>query len=225
VSARTGSPRMLITFSGLDGSGKSTLIAWLRGELERANQAVTVLHMTHDVGVYGCLRRVRDAVTRPRPGERPTPSGAPAPGGRRSLARRMRDAVVWSKLLRRALYPVDLVLFVAVRFVVEHLQRRILVTDRYFYDTLVDVADRGPGRWVRLLERLTPAPDLAVFLDVGPAESYARKGEYSVPYLARRSASYRAVAPLVPSALVLPNDDLAATRRELRRAVWERLGA
>src|SRR5207237_8724461 len=143
------------------------------------------------VGSCGCRRRGRGARTRPRPGERPAPLGAPAPDGRRSLARRMRDAVVWSKLLRRALYPVDPVLFVAVRFFVEHLQRRILVTDRYFYDTLVDVADRGPGRWVRLLERLTPAPDLAVFLDVGPAASYARKGEYSVPYLAPRSASYR----------------------------------
>ena len=77
---------------------------------------------------------------------------------------------------------------------------------------------------MRLLERLTPAPDLAVFLDVGPAESYARKGELSVPYLARRSASYRAVAPLVPTALVLANDDLTATQRELRRAVWEHLG-
>jgi len=224
VNARTRPPYMLITFSGLDGSGKSTLITWLRGELERANQAVTVLHMTHDVGVYGCLRRVRDAVTRLRRGDRPAPSTAPAPVGRRGLARRIRDAVVWNKLLRRAVYPVDLVLFVAVRFFVEHLQRRILVTDRYFYDTLVDVADRGSGPWVRLLERLTPAPDLAVFLDVGPAESYARKGEHSVPYLARRSASYRAVVPLVPTALVLANDDLTATQRELRRAVWERLG-
>ncbi len=31
---------MLITFSGLDGAGKSTLIAWLRTELERLDHPV-----------------------------------------------------------------------------------------------------------------------------------------------------------------------------------------
>ena len=99
------------------------------------------------------------------------------------------------------------------------------MTDRYFYDTLVDVADDGRWFWVRLLERLTPEPDVPVFLDVSPEESYARKGEYSVAYLARRSAGYQAIAPLVLSAVVLPNTDLGATRRALQRAVEERLSS
>src|SRR5436190_2065273 len=44
---------MLITFSGLDGAGKSSLIAWLKDELERRGRAVTVLHMNRDVGRPG----------------------------------------------------------------------------------------------------------------------------------------------------------------------------
>ena len=36
---------MLITFSGLDGAGKSTLIAWLKDTLERRNRRVAVFHM------------------------------------------------------------------------------------------------------------------------------------------------------------------------------------
>src|SRR5437899_2090103 len=137
----------------------------------------------------------------------------------------MRDAIVWSKHLRRVLYPVDLAVFLAIRFYVATVRRRVLVTDRYFYDTLVDVADEGGGFWVRVLQRLTPDPDLAVFLEVSPEESYARKGEYSVDYLARRSAAYRRIAPLVPSAVVLPNADLDATCRALERAVEQRLSA
>ncbi len=217
-------PPMLITFSGLDGSGKSTLIAWLKSELERRHVAVTVLHVGNDVGVYACLRYLRDAVKRIAR-RHPEAAGGKVPPRPHRRTRRVRNAVVWNKPLRRALYPVDLVMFLAVRFFVEHVQRRILVTDRYFYDTLVDVADQGRWFWVRLLERLTPAPDVAVFLDVSPEESFERKREYSVPYLALRSASYRMVAPLVPSALVLPNRDLVATRRALQRAVWERLSA
>ncbi|PYO44354.1 MAG: hypothetical protein DMD33_03195, partial [Gemmatimonadetes bacterium] len=94
-----------------------------------------------------------------------------------------------------------------------------------FYDTLVDVADDGRWFWVRLLERLTPAPDIPIFLDVSPEESYARKGEYSVAYLQRRSAAYQHIAPLVPTAVVLPNADLDDTRRALERAINERLDA
>jgi thymidylate kinase len=222
---------MVITFSGLDGAGKSTLIAWLRGELERRHRPVTVLHMTHGFGAYALLRAARDAVRRligsGNRGEHPRPrwAGRPRAAGLPGVVGRILDAIVWSKPLRRVLYPVDLVIFLAIRFYVATVRRRVLVTDRYFYDTLVDVADDGRWFWVRLLERLTPAPDVPVFLDVSPEESYARKGEYSVAYLARRSAAYRQIAPLVPSAVVLPNADLDATRRALERAIQERLPA
>ncbi|HEY6854406.1 MAG TPA: hypothetical protein VI139_09160, partial [Gemmatimonadales bacterium] len=55
---------MLITFSGLDGAGKSTLIGWLKAELERRKRAVTVLHMTDNVGVYAAVRALRDGLRR-----------------------------------------------------------------------------------------------------------------------------------------------------------------
>ncbi len=220
---------MVISFSGLDGAGKSTLVAWLRAELERRHRGVTVLHLADGVGA-SLLRAARDGVQRfvgRRNGEPPRPrwAGRPRAAGLRGLVGRIRDAIVWSKHLRRVLYPVDLAVFLAIRFYVATVRRRVLVTDRYFYDTLVDVADEGGGFWVRVLERLTPAPDIAVFLEVSPEESYARKGEYSVDYLARRSAAYRRIAPLVPSAVVLPNADLDATCRALERAVEQRLSA
>lgn len=223
---------LVISFSGLDGAGKSTLIAWLRTELERRHRPVTVLPMSDGVGPHALLRAARDAIGRligGRGGEPPAPrprwEGRSRASGLRGLPGRIRDAIVWSKPLRRMLYPVELVVFLAIRFYVATVRRRVLVTDRYFYDTLVDVADDDRWFWVRLLGRLTPEPDVPVFLDVTPEESYARKGEYSVAYLTRRRAAYRAIAPLVPSAIVLPNTDLSATRHALERAVEERLSA
>src|SRR5256886_9517851 len=38
---------MVISFSGLDGAGKSTLVAWLRAELERRHRGVTVRSEEH----------------------------------------------------------------------------------------------------------------------------------------------------------------------------------
>ena len=227
---------LVITFSGLDGAGKSTLIDWLERELQRRHRPVTVLHMGDHVGVYAGLRAARDSLQRMlRPwgnrdagngdDARPRWAGPPPARGLVGLANRMRQAILWSKPLRRVVYPVDLLIFLAIRFYVATIRGRILVTDRYFYDTLVDVADEGRWFWVRLLQRFTPAPDLPVFLDVSPEESYARKGEYSVNYLARRSTAYRHIAPLVPSAVVLPNNNLDDTRRALARAISERLKA
>lgn len=228
---------MLITFSGLDGAGKSTLIDWLKGELERRHRVVTVLHMTDNVGVYATVRALRDGLRRltgrknvvepdlPRmAGEVPRQdTHGPVARRVRALLWWLRDTLLWNKPIRRALYPVDLLIFQAFRFYIEALRGRVLVTDRYFYDTLVDVADDGRWFWVRLLERVTPAPDVPVFLEISPEESFARKGEYTVPYLARRRAAYGAVQPLVARALVLHNTDLTTTQRLLARAVLEPL--
>jgi hypothetical protein len=207
---------MLITFSGLDGAGKSTLVRWLRHTLERQNRRVVVFHMNDHVGVYAYLRQLRNQL-----------GGAPPPA--RSVAagplRRVRDALLWGKLLRRAIYPFDLLLFLVYRLYHESIRRRVVIMDRYFYDTLVDVADGRHWGVLRLLQRLTPTPDLAVLLDVGPEESYARKRDYPIEYLRSRWLAYRTVFPWVQGALVIKNDDLHAAQQAIARLVGERLAA
>src|SRR5256714_4103383 len=154
---------MLITFSGLDGAGKSTLVRWLQQTLERQNRRVVVFHMNDHVGVYAYLRRLRD-----RLGGAPPRSGTGGGGG---ALHRVRDALLWGKLLRRVIYPLDLLLFLAYRLYHEFICRRVVIMDRYFYDTLVDVADGRHWGLLRMLQRLTPTPDVAVLLDVGPHQS------------------------------------------------------
>lgn len=211
---------MLITFSGLDGAGKSTLIDWLRAEVAR-RRPVTVLHMNDHVGVYASVRALRDWILRRPPDAGPVfPPGSEA--GARGLAR-LRNAVLWSDTVRRLLYPLDLVIFLCYRLYYEKLRRCVMIMDRYFYDRLVDVANGRGWRWLRFLVRLTPTPHVAILLDITPAESHARKGEYTIPYLARRWEAYRTIFPWVRSGVVLPNTDLAATKRALARLVLERL--
>jgi thymidylate kinase len=229
---------VLITFSGLDGAGKSTLIARLERDLAEARHGSVVLHMNDHVGVHAYLRMLRNWVGAKSPNPAPSEwqaararaareAAAPVGWRRRLKGRlvRLRNAVVWSKGLRRALYPLDLVVFLAYRLYVERVRRRVLIMDRYFYDTLVDVGDGGRGAWLGLLERLTPTPDVAVYLDVDPETAFARKGEYTVEYLRRRHERYRAVLPRVRSCVALPVGELAATHAALRAAVMARLVA
>jgi thymidylate kinase len=209
---------MLVTVSGLDGSGKSTLLRCLRTALEVDERPVVICHLNHDIGVFAAgrwlrnrlkvssLRRLEPGAIRPRVGS----------------WGRIRYAAVWNKPLRRVLYFVDLAIFVLYRLAVEKAGRRVLLMDRYFYDTLVDVAGGGSWRMARVLAWLIPRPDLAVLLNVSPEEAFARKGEYSVPYLTERLAAYRRVFAWVPSAIVLDHVQLGTSAEELRRVIRER---
>jgi thymidylate kinase len=218
---------MLITFSGLDGAGKSTLIEFLRTALERQQRRVAVLRLNDQVGIYAYVRMLRDRLQgRPQvlltpgaPDPRAQKSQRPAPRGVRGLWSRLRTALIWNKQVRRLLYPIDLFIFACQRVYIERFRGRVLITDRYFYDTLVDVST-GPDRlWTRLLERITPAPTVPVLLDISPEESFRRKGEFSVDYLRRRSDAYRQLFERVPGAIRIANNDLNTTQAVLLQAV------
>jgi thymidylate kinase len=196
---------MLITFSGLDGSGKSTMIRSLAAALEVRQLSVMVCHMNHDIGVYAAAQGLRDRLL----GLPRRRSGAPPKMGRRLPAspwQGVRYAILWNRPLRRLVYVADLVIFAVFRWYIETVRRRVLIMDRYFYDTIVDVAGPGGWRWARMLARMTPAPTLAVLLNTSPEVAFARKGEHSVAYLTRRWHAYSRVFDWVPAALVIEED-------------------
>lgn len=226
---------MLITFSGLDGAGKSTLIDWLRASLESENRSVTVFHMNDHVGLHAYLRQLRNLVLGKEGKRQPLASNGwedmssrPLTAGPitfKRVVRRVRYRLVWNKTLRRLIYPIDLLVFMAYRLYVERVRNRVLIMDRYFYDTLVDVSTERTRLWTGLLERMTPRPTVPVLLDITPEESYARKAEYSVEYLERRWMGYKRVFRRVPAPVVLPNYDFNESKATLRKVVLEQLSA
>lgn len=209
---------MLITVSGLDGAGKSTLINWLRGTLERDGHRITVLHLNTQVGLYAYARSLRDRLLGPR--EKPWFADAREVEHRhKSPIQRLRTAVVWSKGLREIVYLIDLMLFLGYRFYVETVRRRVFIMDRYFYDSLVDVANGRNWKMLRFLQRLTPTPDLAFLLDVPPEQAYSRKREQPFSYLERRWRAYKVVFPWIPTAVLLGNQDIQTAENGLYRTV------
>jgi hypothetical protein len=162
------------------------------------------LHLNEHVGIYAWTRAVRDLLLGRARVDAP-PRMAPAT----TRLGRLRDGVLWSKLLRRLLYPVDVACFQVMRFCIERLRGRILILDRYFYDRMVDVSGDRDSAWLRLLARITPRPDLAVLLEISPAAAFARKGEYGIDYLQRRHAAYARVFAAVPDCLRLAAGDPA----------------
>ena len=226
---------MLITLSGLDGAGKSTLTEALRDNLEKEGHPAVIFHMNKEVGLYAYVRRGRDAIGRlfgrtPPPvetgpaGARTTSGPKPQPGRAKAMLLEARRRIIWNKGLRRWVDVGDLATFIAYRMYIEKTRGHVLIMDRYFYDRMADVADGRRWRYLRWFAGLVPVPDLAVFVEVSPEEAFSRKGEYSVESMTRRRAIYREIFSWVPGSVILNNDELDRALSELQRLVRKRMG-
>jgi thymidylate kinase len=222
---------MLITLSGLDGAGKSTLAEALKSSLDRDGIPAAIFHMNKDVGIYAYLRNIRDAIKgRPNRADPDLPSEPRSetspgqePGRAKAALLEVRRRVIWNKSLRRWVDLGDLALFHIYRLYVERLRGRILIMDRYFYDRLADQADGRRWNYLRWFARITPVPDVPLLVEVSPEEAFERKGEYSIESMTARSANYREIFSWVPGSVTLSNDKLEVAVETLQRIVADRI--
>jgi thymidylate kinase len=152
------------------------------------------------------------------------PDAARGRGARASVAALARG-FVWNRAVRTLVYPLDLLIFAVYRLRVERAGRRVLIMDRYFYDTLVDVSAGRSSLVAGLLRWLTPTPPVPVLLDISPALAFARKGERTISNLELRREAYRRVFPNGDRGLILEADrDLDENLRAVETAIMERMG-
>lgn len=203
---------LLITFSGLDGSGKSTQIANLRDALYTRGLRASTLAFWDDVVV---LTRYRESfVQRIYGSER----GIGAPD--RPVNRRDKNVRAWYlTLVRHGLYLLD---SLNSRRVVARSRRSavdVIILDRYIYDELANLplASAFSRAFARLLAALVPRPDVALLLDADPDAANARKPEYPVEFMRECRGWYRRLAALLGNMTVIA----PLPPEEARREVWQ----
>jgi thymidylate kinase len=253
--ARRRRPTAVISLSGLDGSGKTTQAQALVDSLgAQGYDAVMAWNrLTFNPSLFWAtapLRVVLRIAVRLRL-MRPAPAEVQADGDvippEHTATRAVRErlpavSVLWVTF-------VALVHAVGVRrATLREIRRgRVVVSDRYVLDSLVQLHDRyahahGVGPQASLLLQLSPAPVATYLLDVSGAEARRRKPEeYSVEELeAHRRAYLREAARLGVHVLdgSRPREELAALigdevtdalhtlpgRRFRRRGPWPRIG-
>jgi thymidylate kinase len=210
---------LLITFSGVDGSGKSTQISCLQSALHAAGLRTRRLAFWDDVVVGAKYRE--GFVHKVYKSER----GIGAPG--KPVRRRDKNMRGWHLTLsRHVLYLMD-----AFRlcYVVAAEQLKVgvdvVILDRYIYDELanLNLANRLSRRFVRHVIDLAPQPDLAYLLDADPAAAYDRKPEYPVEFMKKCRQSYHELACFLGTMHVIPPLDLPQAKLAVLRAAEQRL--
>lgn len=187
---------MLITFSGIDGAGKTTqielLMEWLR---RKGKQPMRVWTRG---GYTSRLERLKSGLRR-LPGRVVPPSG-------NNPQRTQSFKKGWVRRLWLMLAILDLGWVYAVQLRWWRLRGHTVVCDRYIWDTLVDFRlyfpqERAESWWLwRMLVKIAPRPDAAFLLLIPVEESVRRSDLKGEPFrdppqlLGQRLAQYETLA-------------------------------
>ncbi|HUS19736.1 MAG TPA: hypothetical protein VMZ25_08805 [Terriglobales bacterium] len=201
---------MLISFSGLDGSGKSTQIAALRQLLASRGLTVKTLAFWDDV-VLG--KRWREVfVHKVYKSEK----GIGAPG--KPVERRDKNVRKWYlSLARHLLYTIDAVNLVRVISRVRAEKPNVIIMDRYIYDELANLPLRNPltRAFVKLVHAMVPQPEIAYLLDVDVEAARVRKPEYPVDFMHRCRIAYFELDRMLGNMTVIPAASLSEATDEV----------
>ena len=204
---------LLISFSGLDGSGKSTQIANLREFLHSRGLTTNLLAFWDDVVV---LSRYREGFVHKVYGSE---KGIGAPD--RPVNRRDKNVRKWYlSIARHGLYLLDALHLVNVIARARHSGADVIIMDRYIYDELANLplSNLLTRFFVRMVVSFVPKPDVAYILDADPEAARARKPEYPVDFMRICRGAYMQLARMLGYMTVIPPLPLAEAKSAVERA-------
>jgi thymidylate kinase len=199
---------LLISFSGLDGAGKSTQIENLQERLSSGGLKVQLLTFWDDVVL---LTKYREGFVHKVYGSE---KGIGAPT--KPVNRRDKNVRAWYlTIARHALYLLDAI---HLRQVVRKALKSgsdVVILDRYVYDELANLPfeHRLTRTFLCLIERIVPLPDIAYLLDADPEAAHKRKPEYPVDFMHKCRAAYHRLAAFLGTMTIIPPLPLAEAKR------------
>jgi thymidylate kinase len=210
----------LVSFSGIDGAGKSTQIETLSARLSKIGARVLLVTFWEDVAR---LTRIREMTGHTLfKGDKGV--GTPT----RPVRRRDKNVRSWyMTAVRFALYFVDAISLRKAAAKTLSADADVVIFDRYLYDELANLSLQNPisRAYVRLLLMLVPQPNICFLLDADPVQAYARKPEYPLDFLHSSRASYLALAELVDGMTIIAPQPVEEVERQVLQRLMRNLSA
>jgi thymidylate kinase len=166
----------IITLSGPDGSGKSTQATMLEEYFATQGLKVVRFHAVQFSLINRLFRTYSDVMRDPE-----------------DQPRAVTEGNFLSAFIRKVMFVIDVYRF---RYFAKKIafDTDILISDRFYHDTLVNIAyieNKFSFRFL-LLEKILPLPDVAFYFNISPAEIMRRDRapEQGAAYLDHKRALY-----------------------------------
>jgi thymidylate kinase len=206
----------LVTFSGVDGAGKSTQIDALCRHLEDSGFQLARYTFWDDIVVLAKSRE--RASLEAFKGDKGV--GRPE----KPISRRDKNVTSWYlTAVRLVFYLLDAFRLCAVVARSTESGADFIIFDRYIYDELANLPlQRLVVRlYVRLLLRLIPKPDLALLLDADPETATLRKPEYPLEFVRRNREAYLRLSRIVGAMTLVPPLSVEQAAEMIKESVSE----
>ena len=200
----------LITFSGIDGAGKTTQIEYVSSCLQKQGLRVLRLSFWDNVAVWS---KMRAGV-----GHRALGSGHSDRTERSFAPKNNKHVRKWYLTAARSgLYLLDVA---RLRRLLARQPIRtcdVVIFDRYIYDQIANIyspsfAARFYGK---MLLKQAPAPDLAFVLDASPTAAFARKPEYPLEFMHQNRRNFLLLRELIPQMIIISDARAEDVRNEI----------
>jgi thymidylate kinase len=203
----------IVSFSGIDGAGKSTQICALEDWLRSTGLTTKTLTFWDDIVVAA---RFRESVSHVAfKGDKGI--GSPE----KPLERRDKNVTSLPVVAARFfLYLADAINLSRKVSEVRKSSFDVVIFDRYIYDELANLPQnrRLVRAFIWLALKLVPKPDVAYFIDADPEAARARKPEYPLEFLRSNRDAYLTLAQFSGDITVIEPTGIDAAKVRVREA-------
>lgn len=203
-----------VSFSGIDGAGKTTQIDALVGAARQAGLTVRLTRFWDDIAQ---LTRLRESS-----GHKLFKGDKGIGSPDRPIMRRDKNVRSWPmSCVRLFIYTLDAFATRRAMYKARHSGADLFIFDRYLYDQLANLNLANPiiRLYARLIMMIAPRPDISLFLDADPEAARARKPEYPIDFIRINRQAYLELSRMLGQITVIQPMGL----EEVKSAILQRV--